>query len=161
MPARPHGEPDRFLEQRPAAGPANSTGTAWQVKKRDLGFYGVDRTKIGATVMDLATVNRDCVYSRLASDPDLREIVDLFVEEMPGRVATMLEQLNAADWDGLRRSSHQLRGAAGSYGFDGISPSAGKVEAAIRDGEPEQRIRETVEELVELCNRTRCGLPPQ
>jgi HPt (histidine-containing phosphotransfer) domain-containing protein len=111
--------------------------------------------------MDQAIVNRECVYSRLASDPDLREIVDLFVEEMPGRVATMLEQLNSADWDGLRRSAHQLRGAAGSYGFDGISPSAGKVEAAIRDSEPEQRIRETVEELADLCNRTRCGLPPE
>jgi HPt (histidine-containing phosphotransfer) domain-containing protein len=111
--------------------------------------------------MDLATANRDYVYSRLASDPDLREIVDLFVDEMPGRVATMLEQLNTADWDGLRRSSHQLRGAAGSYGFDAISPSAGKVEAAIRDNEPEQRIRETLDELVELCNRTRCGLPPE
>ncbi len=111
--------------------------------------------------MDQVTVNREFVYSRLASDPDLREIVDLFVEEMPGRVATMLAQLDAADWDGLRRSAHQLRGAAGSYGFDGISPSAAKVEGAIRDDESEQRIRETVEELADLCNHTRCGLPPQ
>ena len=111
--------------------------------------------------MDSATINREYVYSRLANDPDLREIVDLFVDEMPGRVANMLEQLRAADWEGLRRSAHQLRGAAGSYGFDPISPSAGKVEAAIRDGEPEQRIRETVDELVDLCTRARCGLPPQ
>jgi HPt (histidine-containing phosphotransfer) domain-containing protein len=114
---------------------------------------------LGAKAMDQATVDRGYVYSRLAGDPDLREIVDLFVEEMPGRVSSMLEQLLAADWEALRRSAHQLKGAAGSYGFDPISPSAGKVEAAIRDGEPEQRIRETVDELVDLCTRARCGLP--
>ena len=103
--------------------------------------------------------NREYVYSRLATDPDLRDIVDMFVEEMPGRVANLLSQLDAADWDGLRRTAHQLKGAAGSYSFDAISPSAGKVEAAVRDAEPEQRIREMVKELVDLCNRTRCGTP--
>ena len=109
--------------------------------------------------MDQTVVSQEYVYSRLAGDPDLREIVDLFVEEMPERVATLLDQLQRQDWEGLRRTAHQLKGAAGSYGFDAISPCAGKVESAIRDGEPEQRIRATVEELVDLCNRTRCGLP--
>jgi histidine phosphotransfer protein HptB len=109
--------------------------------------------------MDQAVIGRGYVYSRLAGDPDLREIVDLFVEEMPDRVATLLDKLQSQDWEGLRQAAHQLKGAAGSYGFDAISPCAGKVESAIRDGEPEPRIRATVEELVDLCNRTRCGLP--
>jgi HPt (histidine-containing phosphotransfer) domain-containing protein len=109
--------------------------------------------------MDHTTVSRASVYSRLASDPDLREIVDLFVDEMPERVAALLEQLQNQDWEGLRRTAHQLKGAAGSYGFDAISPCAGKVEAAIHDGEPEQRIRVTVEELVDVCNRARGGVP--
>jgi HPt (histidine-containing phosphotransfer) domain-containing protein len=111
--------------------------------------------------MDQTVLNQECVYSRLATDPDLRDVVDLFVEEMPGRVVTLLEKLQAADWEGLRRTAHQLKGAAGSYGFDGISPCAGKVESAVRDGEPEERIRATVEELVALCSRTRCGPPAQ
>lgn len=109
--------------------------------------------------MAQAIISQGYIYSRLASDPDLREIVDMFVEEMPGRVAVLTNQVRAADWDGLRRTAHQLKGAAGSYGFDVISPAAGRVESAVQDGEPEQQIRATVEELVELCNRTRCGLP--
>jgi histidine phosphotransfer protein HptB len=108
---------------------------------------------------DQAVVDRGYVYSRLAGDPDLGDIVDMFVEEMAGRVAKLQEQLRAADWEGLRRSAHQLKGAAGSYGFDVISPCAGSVESAIRDGEPEERIRASVEKLVDLCNRTRCGQP--
>ena len=109
--------------------------------------------------MNQATGNPGCIYSRLATDPDLRGIVDLFVEEMPGRVAALLDQLRAADWEGLRRTAHQLKGAAGSYGFDLISPCAGKVESALRDGEPEERIRELVAELADLCTRARGGLP--
>jgi HPt (histidine-containing phosphotransfer) domain-containing protein len=109
--------------------------------------------------MDQATAKSNYIYSRLARDPDLSEIVDLFIEEMPERIATLIGQLNSADWDSLRRTAHQLKGAAGSYGFDAISPSAGKVEAAVRDGEPEQRIRATVDELVDLCSRAHRGAP--
>ena len=81
------------------------------------------------------------IYSHLGDDPDLRDIVEMFVEEMPERAASLIEHLNDADWDGLRLAAHQLKGAAGSYGFEAISPCAGRVEAAIRDGEPEQSIR--------------------
>ncbi len=76
----------------------------------------------------------ECIYSRLSGDPDLRDIVEMFVEEMPGRVASLLDHLSDANWEGLRRAAHQLKGAAGSYGFEPISPSAGRVESAIRDG---------------------------
>jgi HPt (histidine-containing phosphotransfer) domain-containing protein len=100
-----------------------------------------------------------CLYSRLAGDPDLDEIVDLFIEEMPGRIASLVQQLQAADWEGLKRTAHQLKGAAGSYGFDAISPPAGAIESAICNGEPEQRIRQSVETLVGLCHRMRGGSP--
>jgi histidine phosphotransfer protein HptB len=131
----------------------------WKPICGDLANYLMIKSE-GQTVMDQATLNGEYVYSRLAKDPDLAEIVDLFVEEMSGRVAALLGQLNAADWEGLRRTAHQLKGAAGSYGFDGISPIAGKVESAVRDGEAEERIRATVEELIDLCGRTRSGQPP-
>ena len=109
--------------------------------------------------MDRSTSSGEFVYSRLAGDQDLREIVDLFVEEMPERIAALIDHLHAEDWEGLRRTAHRLKGAAGSYGFDLISPAAGRVESAIRDGEPEERIHAIVAELVDLCNRTRRGLP--
>jgi HPt (histidine-containing phosphotransfer) domain-containing protein len=102
--------------------------------------------------------NHPPLYSRLASDPDLGEIVDMFVDEMPARVAAIADQATAGDREGLRRLVHQLRGAAGSYGFDPISPCAGLVESAIRDGEPEEHIREMVDDLLDLCGRVRRGV---
>ncbi len=99
------------------------------------------------------------LFSSLGGDSDLGEIVDLFVEEMPDRVATLLRQLEEADWGELRRTAHQLKGAAGSYGFDPITPYAARLEVAVSESEPEEQIRRAVDELVGLCERTRGGTP--
>jgi HPt (histidine-containing phosphotransfer) domain-containing protein len=107
-----------------------------------------------------ADANAECIYSPLARDPDFGDIVGMFVEEIPGRVASMLDRLSKGDWSSLQQSAHQLKGAAGSYGFAPISPCAGRLERVIRDGEPEERIREAVMELIDLCGRIRRGQPP-
>jgi histidine phosphotransfer protein HptB len=114
---------------------------------------------LGHGYMIQENTNGESIYSRLGGDPDLHDIVEMFVEEMPGRVARLLDHLSDGNWDGLRQVAHQLKGAAGSYGFEPISPSAGRVESAVRDGEPEQRIREAVLALVDLCGRVRSGQP--
>jgi HPt (histidine-containing phosphotransfer) domain-containing protein len=95
------------------------------------------------------------LYSNLGGDLLLAEIVDMFVDEMPDRVEKLLELLSSGDLEGLRRTAHQLRGAAGSYGFETITPCAAEVEDSIRAGEPEEAVRLAVEQLVELCNRVR------
>jgi histidine phosphotransfer protein HptB len=84
----------------------------------------------------------------------------MFVEELPIRVATLLDHLSKGDWESLQRGAHQIKGAAGSYGFDAVSPAAGRVESAVRNGEPEEQIRQSVAELAGLCGRVRCGQPP-
>lgn len=99
------------------------------------------------------------LYSSLGGDPDLGEIVELFVEEMPDRVATLLDQLEAADWEGLHRAAHQLKGAAGSYGYAPISDYAAVLEKAVGEGEPEEQIREAVDALADICRRARGGTP--
>ena len=99
------------------------------------------------------------MYSTLAQDPDLGELVEIFVEEMPRRISGLLDQLDRSDWEGLKRIAHQLKGAAGSYGFAPITPSASRVEEAIRQSQPEEEIRRTVEALVDLCRSARAGTP--
>jgi histidine phosphotransfer protein HptB len=101
----------------------------------------------------------ELLYSTLGGDPDLGEIVDLFVAEMPERVAALLAKLDGGEWEELRRMAHQLRGAAGSYGFNPITPAAGKVEDAIRGNAPEQEIHAAVDALVDLCRRASAGAP--
>jgi PAS domain S-box-containing protein len=100
------------------------------------------------------------LYSRLAADPDLAELVDMFVEEMPGRMTAIRSQAEARNWAQLGRTAHQLKGSAGSYGFPQITLCAARLEAAAKNAHPEERILAAVEELLTLCRNARSGVPP-
>ena len=101
----------------------------------------------------------ETLYSTLGGDPDLRDIVEMFVDEMPDRTAALLQRIDAGDWEGLRRLAHQLKGAAGSYGFEPITHLAARVEDALRESRPKPEIRRLADELIELCDRAQAGPP--
>jgi histidine phosphotransfer protein HptB len=100
------------------------------------------------------------IYSSLAADPDLRELVDTFVQEMPDRMSALQTQADTRNWEQLARTAHQLKGSAGSYGFHEITPCAARLEGAVRDGRQEGHILAAVNELLDLCRRARSGTPP-
>ncbi|MFW6169642.1 MAG: Hpt domain-containing protein [Planctomycetota bacterium] len=98
------------------------------------------------------------IYSSFGDDPDLGELVEMFVEEMPARIRALKEQADEQDWNELARIAHQLKGAAGSYGFDQLTPAAQDLELLARDGAAEPEIRDALNKVIDLCNRTRAGV---
>src|SRR5689334_17450419 len=56
-------------------------------------------------------------YSTLADDPDMAELLALFVSELPQRLVDIRQAAQGHNWQEVRRLAHQLRGAGGSYGF--------------------------------------------
>jgi len=117
-------------------------------------------TQKGQTTVNPATATDGNLYSSLATDPDLGELVEMFVSELPARIQTLTEQDEAGDLEGLRRTAHQLRGSAGSYGFDEITQVAGLLEHHLVQGSDSQEIAASLEALVSLCRRARAGTPP-
>src|SRR3972149_1767612 len=99
------------------------------------------------------------LYSTLGGDPDLGDLVTLFVEEMPDRVTNFLELFNRREWEDLRRAAHQIKGAAGSYGFGAISPYADELDYALREQEPEEIIRQRLQGLSGMSKRTSAVTP--
>ncbi|MCA9271399.1 MAG: Hpt domain-containing protein [Planctomycetales bacterium] len=99
------------------------------------------------------------IYSSLGADPDLGELVEMFVEEMPQRIATLESTFAEQDLAGLKRTAHQLKGACGSYGFSQLTPLAARLEAAVRDGESAEAIESALTELVGACRCVRAGTP--
>ncbi len=97
------------------------------------------------------------VYSCLAGDPMLGELVDFFVEEMPERINALAVVARNRDWSQLTRTAHQLKGSAGSYGFTKITPYAARLEAAAHDPEHENAILLALNDLLSLCRRVRSG----
>ncbi len=99
------------------------------------------------------------LYSSLGGDPDLGELVVMFVDEMPDRISVIQQALSDNDNESLQRAAHQLKGAAGSYGFNQLTPVAATLEYSVRDGEAEDQVLKAVEDLVGLCQRVRAGEP--
>jgi PAS domain S-box-containing protein len=99
------------------------------------------------------------LYSSLAADPDLGELVDLFVQELPERISALETHAANRNWEQLARTAHQLKGAAGSYGFHEMTPCAAALEAAAQDAQPEEQILVALHGLLDLCRRARAGTP--
>ena len=71
------------------------------------------------------------LVSTLASDPDMAELVQFFVDEIDDRVTTIQTTAQTNDIAGLRTVAHQLKGAAAGYGFEPISRTASELERLI------------------------------
>lgn len=94
--------------------------------------------------------------SRFAGDAEMAELVQEFVQELPARMQTLGGFWRASQFDDLRRAAHQLKGAAGGYGFPTISESAGKVEDMLKssvDIKQMEELQRGIDELIGLCRR--------
>ena len=70
--------------------------------------------------------------SSLASDPDMRDVLKGFVENLPKRVQRLMDLTQKRDLEQLREVLHQLKGAGGGYGFAEITRRAACAEKAIK-----------------------------
>lgn len=91
--------------------------------------------------------------SEYATDPEMRDIVTLFVEDLPRRAAALREARTAGDRPRLRTLAHQLRGSAGGYGFPGIGNAAANLEILILANAADERVDNAVERLASRCMR--------
>lgn len=90
-----------------------------------------------------------------ASDPELAELLELFVEELPDRIEAFQDAYRAAQAEVLARLAHQLKGAAPGYGYPTIGEAAGKIEHRLKASQtPEvEQVAAEVDELIRLCRR--------
>jgi HPt (histidine-containing phosphotransfer) domain-containing protein len=109
--------------------------------------------------MTIETTGAPPLYSTIANDPDLGELVDLFVSELPERVGNLQSALDRGDSEELGRYAHQLKGAAGSYGFGQLTPALKRLELLGREQATEEALRAALEEVKDLCARVRGGMP--
>ncbi|MDP7017142.1 MAG: Hpt domain-containing protein [Pirellulaceae bacterium] len=99
------------------------------------------------------------LYSDLATDPDLSELVDLFVSEIPNRLGHLENVLEGREWEEVSRAAHQMKGAAGSYGFGDVTPTAYALELAVKENRAEDEIWSAFRDLADMCGRMRAGEP--
>lgn len=89
-------------------------------------------------------------------DADFAEIVQIFVEGLDGRLKDMETALRQSDWDALRVSAHQLKGAGGGYGYPLLTERAAELEIMAK-AQVLEECMDAVADLKDLVSRVEVG----
>lgn len=95
------------------------------------------------------------LVSEFADDADMLELVEMFVSELPERVSALQNALKAQDIANLARTAHQLKGAAGGYGFPTITDAAAELEKCAKAADQIDKLAQEVKNVADLCTRAR------
>ena len=97
------------------------------------------------------------LLSDYAGDPDMAELVEDYVMNLPQRIDALNNALASQEMEELRTLAHQVKGSAGGYGFMPITEQAAQLEMLLKDQAELESIRKEVDALVDLCNRASAG----
>ena len=98
-------------------------------------------------------------FSTLANDPEMGQLVDLFVQELPSRLVAIQQATDDGNLPEAGRLAHQLKGAGGSYGFPHLMEAAALVERVARGQSSKPEFESALGELAIACAQTRAGSP--
>ncbi|MCB9880519.1 MAG: response regulator [Planctomycetes bacterium] len=73
-------------------------------------------------------------WEQLFADPEFRTMVEEFRDDLDERIQAMRAAVEIEDWSRLESLAHQLKGAAGGFGFFELSDVSGRLEAELRGG---------------------------
>ena len=101
------------------------------------------------------------IRSQLADDPEMAELITLFLQELPQRVDSMIKAWHTQELTALQRLAHQLKGSCAGYGFPTIGSAAARLEDDLRTKASGQnhaeKLTTDVNELIALCRRASQG----
>jgi len=100
------------------------------------------------------------VSNLLAEEPDLRDLVENFVNGLDDRLSRLRSACEKLDWQQLVLLTHQLKGAAGSYGYPQLSELAATMEQAVRARTADQ-LSDWLRQLEQLVAAAHAGLQPE
>jgi len=94
------------------------------------------------------------IMSFLEGDPDYQKAVETFVENLPGKIEDMQKAFEKKDLKDLAFKAHALKGLGGFAGFPVFTEKAKYLEDLVK-AEDFDRIREQLDEMIQLCMRTK------
>ncbi len=92
------------------------------------------------------------LYSDLENDEDLAPLIDQFLDALADRIAAVQQSHAAGHLLTVATVCHQLKGAAGGYGYPTISDAALRVEQAARHASNVEELNAALSTLVARCD---------
>jgi len=97
------------------------------------------------------------IYSTiLDEEPDLVDILSMFIARLPGSLTNICEAFETKDFDRLRELTHDLKGTSGNFGYEGLYELAMQIEEAVKH-QWYDRIPGLLLELEDICRRILLG----
>jgi PAS domain S-box-containing protein len=106
---------------------------------------------------ELATRPCEPLISEFCDDPEMLEIVVLFIDGLVNHVELLTNALARSDFETIYQTAHKLRGAAGGYGYPAVSEQGLIVEQLAKAGGPVEELERQLEHLIHLCRRAIAG----
>lgn len=103
----------------------------------------------------IRSLRHEPLYSSLAHDRLMQSHIDEFVRSIPTRIRSLETLFASGDLDPLRIACRDLKGEAGTFGFEPISSAAADVENAVYAGEPAEAIGRSLTKLSRICCQAR------
>jgi CheY-like chemotaxis protein len=99
------------------------------------------------------------ITSFQSDNPDYQKMVKIVVTNLPKRIGEIQEALDKRNLQDLSFKVHTLKGLGGFAGFPIYTEKAKAIEQMICDNQIE-KIQEQLDEMVQLCQRTKSTHPP-
>ncbi|HCT58081.1 MAG TPA: hybrid sensor histidine kinase/response regulator [Gemmatimonas aurantiaca] len=107
----------------------------------DYASKPIDRAALIATCAHWLREEEDLfpqvLYSEMSREPELAALVARFASALPDRVATIDVALREGRVDKAVQAAHQLKGAAGSYGYPAVGDLARELEQQLLRESPD------------------------
>ncbi len=109
--------------------------------------------------MPIARDVDDVLISDLADDPDMLPLVHEFLRLLPDRMALFDSHREPEQRSALASAAHQLKGAAGGYGYMSLSELARTVERFASAGGSQAECDKAINALLSRCRAALRGAP--
>lgn len=114
-----------------------------------------------APILNDSAIDR---LTRIGGDDLVRQMIELFLEHGPGRMAALIDGYEAGDAARVERAAHTLKSTAGNLGAGRLQATAETVEALAAegsiDGELVARLQREYEESVAALRQKLRELSP-
>jgi CheY-like chemotaxis protein len=105
----------------------------------------------------LQSLRQEPLLSSFAQDRQMLPLIDSFIKELPLRIREIETAYSANDLDALLKACRNLKGEAGSFGFEPISSAASDVENAVHAEKTKAELKKPFSDLVRLCSQARAS----
>jgi len=90
--------------------------------------------------------------SEYAGDPIISSLIPRFMAEIPDRLTAITASCHNQAWSSMAKGLHQLRGAAGVYGFTYMAETAAILEESLLTASPDpEAVHKLWQRLHDFC----------